>query len=173
MPKALDITGQKFGHLTALEKAASRSGKTYWLCECDCGNKKEIQTSHLISGAITSCGCSRTLKKSNNKVVDFRRRVKYSLVEAFGHKCCLCGIVDDQVIYDFHHLDPAAKDFQISSSAHTRSQQAYLDEAKKCVLLCANCHRKVEKGLVSLDDKVLPELNEQIYWDTLKSFFNP
>ena len=57
MAKALDITGQRFGKLIALSKAPSRSGKTYWLCQCDCGNQKEIQTSHLVQGLIQSCGC--------------------------------------------------------------------------------------------------------------------
>ena len=57
MPKALDITGQKFGKLTAISKAASRNGKTYWLCKCDCGTEKEIQTSHLMDGRTLSCGC--------------------------------------------------------------------------------------------------------------------
>jgi hypothetical protein len=42
MPKALDITGKKFGKLTAISKAPSRGGKTYWLCRCDCGVEKEI-----------------------------------------------------------------------------------------------------------------------------------
>ena len=56
MPKAIDITGQKFGKLTVLEKAPSRSGKTYWKCQCDCGTIKDIQTCHLKNGAIQSCG---------------------------------------------------------------------------------------------------------------------
>ena len=30
--KALDLTGQKFGYLTAIEKAPSKNGKTYWKC---------------------------------------------------------------------------------------------------------------------------------------------
>lgn len=59
MPKALDITGQKFGRLTALCKAPSRGGKTYWLCRCDCGNEKEIQTCHLTGEKVQSCGCIR------------------------------------------------------------------------------------------------------------------
>lgn len=58
MPKALDITGQVFGNLKALSKEPSQSGKTYWLCECLlCGNKKVVQTSHLVQGNIKSCGC--------------------------------------------------------------------------------------------------------------------
>ena len=62
MPKALDITGQVFGNLKAISKAESCNGKTYWLCECLlCGNQKEIQTSHLISGASEACGCRQQI----------------------------------------------------------------------------------------------------------------
>ena len=57
MPKPLDLTNERFGKLVAIEKAPSRSGKTYWLCKCDCGTLKEIQTSHLTSKATQSCGC--------------------------------------------------------------------------------------------------------------------
>ena len=56
MPKALDITNQRFGHLMAIEKAPSKGKKTYWLCKCDCGTIKEIQTGHLTSGVTTTCG---------------------------------------------------------------------------------------------------------------------
>lgn len=57
MPNALDITGQRFGRLVALKKAPSRNGSTYWLCQCDCGNQKEIKTGNLTRGATKSCGC--------------------------------------------------------------------------------------------------------------------
>ncbi len=65
MPKALDITGQRFGSLIALKKASSRNGKTYWLCQCDCGQQKEIQTSHLTNGTIKSCGCQKNILANN------------------------------------------------------------------------------------------------------------
>ena len=56
MPKALDITNKRFGKLIAIKKMPSKNGKTYWLCRCDCGEEKEIQTCHLTSGATTGCG---------------------------------------------------------------------------------------------------------------------
>lgn len=56
MPKALDLTGQKFGKLTAIKKVSSRGKKTYWLCKCECGEQKEIQTCHLTSGVVKGCG---------------------------------------------------------------------------------------------------------------------
>lgn len=75
MPKALDITNQIFGNLKAISKAPSRGKKTYWLCECLlCGNSKEIQTSHLTSGAAQSCGCQKPLINAN-----------------IEKKCILCG----------------------------------------------------------------------------------
>ena len=59
MPKALDITNKRFGKLIAIKKMPSKNGKTYWLCKCDCGEEKEIQTCHLTSGVTTSCGKCR------------------------------------------------------------------------------------------------------------------
>ena len=64
MPKKIDLTGQKFNNLTVISAAQSRGGKTYWLCQCDCGNRKEIQGTHLKSGAIKSCGCKKQKMKN-------------------------------------------------------------------------------------------------------------
>ena len=123
MPKALDLTNQRFGYLTAISKASSKSGKTYWLCKCDCGNEKEIQTSHLTNGLIKSCGClSKEIKQSSKRVTDFRVRIKIALVEANNHQCACCGLVDDPIVYDFHHLNPETKLFGIGSNTSTRSK---------------------------------------------------
>ena len=35
--KVIDISGQRFGKLTAIE-AIKKDGKTVWRCICDCGN---------------------------------------------------------------------------------------------------------------------------------------
>ena len=169
MPKALDLTGQRFGKLVAISKAPSRSGKTYWLCQCDCGNQKEIQTNHLTTGATQSCGClNDSINHKGQKVIDFRRRVKIALVEAAGHKCAYCGLVDDPILYDFHHLNPEEKEFGIGSASNTHSREAYFREAKKCVLLCSNCHRRIENGLITNNDLHYVEPNEKVYWDTLE-----
>lgn len=165
MPKALDITGQKFGKLTAIKKMPSRSGKTYWLCQCECGNQKEVQTTHLRNGSIQSCGCN---KKREYPVVAFRKRIKIALVEGFGHKCACCGLVDIPCIYDFHHLNPEEKSFGIGSGSTTRSKAAYAKEAKKCVMLCSNCHRKIENNIISNDDLNIIEFDEKQYYQTLE-----
>lgn len=61
MAKVKNISGQKFGRLTAIS-VDHVEHKTYgniyfWKCICDCGNTKVCQGSHLRSGGIKSCGC--------------------------------------------------------------------------------------------------------------------
>lgn len=64
MPKKIDLTGQKFNSLTVISSVPSRGGKTYWLCQCECGNIKEVQGTHLKNGAIKSCGCKKQQAKN-------------------------------------------------------------------------------------------------------------
>ena len=72
--KALDLTGQRFGKLVALERAPKRNDKyTRWICQCDCGNTTEVLDSLLKNGSTKSCGClkrrpsSRRLDLTNKK----------------------------------------------------------------------------------------------------------
>ena len=56
-----DLRGQKYGKLTAIQSEV-KVGKTgrkiyYWLCLCDCGNKKLIPRNNLKNGHTKSCGC--------------------------------------------------------------------------------------------------------------------
>ncbi len=55
--RRLDLTGQRFGKLTALAPAENIGGRTAWLCQCDCGAQRVVKTYHLRSGHTTSCGC--------------------------------------------------------------------------------------------------------------------
>lgn len=57
-----DLTGEKFGRLVVLKKAERMSGrKSYWLCQCECGKKKEIRSDCLTRSVkpVRSCGCIR------------------------------------------------------------------------------------------------------------------
>lgn len=53
-----DLTGNRYGRLTVIERTEERSGTAYkWLCKCDCGNYVKGATNHLKRGNIKSCGC--------------------------------------------------------------------------------------------------------------------
>lgn len=65
----------------------------------------------------------------------------------FGGKCKLCGYNKCHRALHFHHLDPDKKSFGISEKGSTHSWDKMVEESKKCVLLCSNCHAEVESGL--------------------------
>lgn len=54
-----DLTGIKFGKLTAVNPVKMGRRGMEWLCRCDCGNNHIVAISELVSGNTTSCGCSR------------------------------------------------------------------------------------------------------------------
>ena len=63
-------------------------------------------------------------------------KMKY-LKELLGNCCSTCGYNKEPKILQFHHLRD--KKFNLSSSK-SRKLERDLEEIKKCVLLCPNCH---------------------------------
>ena len=65
--KRIDITGNKYGKLTAIARddEFSKNHKfkhSYWHCKCECGNDVTIYLGHLQNGHTTSCGCDKSSK---------------------------------------------------------------------------------------------------------------
>lgn len=52
-----DLSGMKFGRLTVVARAESKD-RPRWVCVCECGNTKVLQTESLLGGT-KSCGCYR------------------------------------------------------------------------------------------------------------------
>jgi hypothetical protein len=65
MPRPpIDITGQKFGRLTAIRREGLIANRLAWLCVCDCGNTKTTTSTSLRRGDTRSCGCAGLGKAS-------------------------------------------------------------------------------------------------------------
>ena len=56
---AENLTGRRFGKLTAIQRVENKHNRTCWLCQCDCGNQCEVTAHMLKSGRVRSCGCIR------------------------------------------------------------------------------------------------------------------
>lgn len=68
---------------------------------------------------------------------------KYELVALRGGKCEICGYDKNYGAFDFHHLNPTEKEFQLDSRHLSNTNiEDLMKEADKCILLCANCHRE-------------------------------
>ena len=72
-----------------------------------------------------------------------RRMQKTKVVEILGGKCVRCGWAEHQSGLIPHHVDPSTKSFSIGSMGTVYAWDRILAEAKKCILLCANCHAVV------------------------------
>lgn len=75
------------------------------------------------------------------------QKVRRTLIAEAGGACALCGYNRCLVSLHFHHVDPAMKSFPMTAAV-SKSLSSMRAEAKKCVLLCANCHGEVEAGVV-------------------------
>jgi hypothetical protein len=58
----------------------------------------------------------------------------------------------------FHHVDPAEKRLEINAKGVALALDTLRAEARKCVLLCSNCHAEVESGAARLPEGVHPAL---------------
>lgn len=95
-------------------------------------------------------GRHRCARCNVDAVMRRRRKVKRTLVEEAGGGCARCGFAEDVSALQFHHLDPAQKEFGLAQRGVTLAIDRSRAEVRKCALLCANCHAMVESGAVTL-----------------------
>jgi hypothetical protein len=67
---------------------------------------------------------------------------KRKAVELMGGKCQKCGYDKNLACLDFHHIDPATKD-KDWKSVRTYKWEKIVEELKKCILVCGNCHGEI------------------------------
>jgi hypothetical protein len=117
-----DLTGQKFGKLTVKSRVERpdncKSSGVYYLCECDCSNKRIVVSTDLRSNRVYSCGCE---KRYRDRYIDLRGQKFGSLLvleksaqpaniknstKAFWKCLCDCG---NEVVTNSHSLRSGEK----------------------------------------------------------------
>ena len=76
-----------------------------------------------------------------------RRKIKLMAIEYKGGKCQACGYNKYPGALDLHHIN-GNKSFGIGEKGYTRSWEKVREELDKCILVCANCHREIEAGIM-------------------------
>ncbi len=92
----------------------------------------------------------RTIEKKKiykKKIYDLISRLTGE--EKMKYGCSHCGYNKYAVALDFHHVNRADKFNNVSSYWRTSMKQfkKIREEWKKCIVLCANCHRIEEKRI--------------------------
>jgi len=55
------------------------------------------------------------------------------------YSCSRCGF-DDYRVLQWHHIDPSTKTMTIGAQARIGNWDSVMEEVKKCICVCANCH---------------------------------
>ena len=94
-------------------------------------------------------GRYRCLACRQEYVTRRRRKVKLILIAEAGGRCAICGYDRCVGALQFHHRRREEKSFGLGDAGLARSLDAARAEARKCLLLCSNCHAEVEGGIAS------------------------
>src|SRR3990172_5985813 len=104
--------------------------------------KPSTEFYYIASAKKYQCYCKICLKSFQSKRWKERKR---KAIELMGGQCCLCGYKKCISAFEFHHKDPNEKDLDIAV-AFRMSWDKLVSELKKCILVCANCHREKHSG---------------------------
>ncbi len=86
--RTVNLTGQRFGDLTVVTPTGEiQNKKLLWWCVCICGNLKIVRSSHLIAGAIDSCGHAVDRHKPKNVKHGLSRDPRYRIYGAMLRRC--------------------------------------------------------------------------------------
>ena len=66
--------------------------------------------------------------------------------------CRRCGYDKCFSAIDFHHIDPKKKEMNIGNVLDKKIIDKRIEEVKKTITLCRNCHMELHRGLWSLED---------------------
>lgn len=83
---------------------------------------------------------------------------KLELIKMMGGECSCCGYKKNIAALEFHHINPENKSFQLDARhLSNTAMDRIIEESKKCILLCSNCHKEVhypQQGMELLQEQV-------------------
>lgn len=151
--KIKDLTGHRFGKLTALYMTGkrSKSGCIIWHCQCDCGQEIDVVSSRLNSGHTTSCGCN---KLSHLEGMKFGKLTVIGRAET---------IVDDEPVWNC--ICECGNKIQVRHRFLTHGYTKY----------CQKCGRQIsESNLIESRERLHADKRKRLYgiWYRMKSRCN-
>lgn len=84
----INITGQKFGKLTAIRFSHTIGNNYYWLFKCDCGKESAAGKGDVLRGHTKSCGCYNSeVVKQRNTTHGLRNTRFYNIWYSMKQRC--------------------------------------------------------------------------------------
>lgn len=196
-PWGESLIGNSFGRLIVLEKGNKKNGHRYWICKCECGNKKEISHGALKSGNTKSCGCIRkevatkasatlNLKAKPRKDITSKRFGSLVAVAINGKskngknvwKCiCDCGATTYVPVGDLSSGNSKSCGCKTKDALRNYVQEKKKNAVKSPHLKAANIWKKMISRCYDQLNKDFPNYGGRgisvcDQWMDFKSFFN-
>lgn len=93
------------------------------------------------------------MSRMSRNVINWRKKAKNKLVQAMGGQCQVCSYDKCQNALEFHHINPEEKELSFGRfRANPIAIEKIIQELKKCILVCANCHREIHEGITCVPE---------------------
>jgi hypothetical protein len=152
-----ELVGRRFGRLLVIELVHEKSFRNWqWICKCDCGVKKLVTATRLVSGHTKSCGClrrdllgkrQRTLRpyESSYKLLindNANRKTKFKLELSYEDYVKFtqtknCHYCNDEILWYEYRNDHINQNFGYNLD-RLDSSKGYSKE--NCVVCCGICN---------------------------------
>jgi hypothetical protein len=107
---------------------------------------------NIIVSICNGCNKDFNFKKGYEQLCQNCRRKAKKLAYRIAcsnyknDECYICKTkretIDDLVMFDFHHINRETKLFEFGDNIENKNWPTIVQELDKCMMLCANCHRK-------------------------------
>lgn len=100
----IDLTGRRFGKLTAISPTGEQDKRGYkiWHCKCDCGNERDVSRLSLINGHVTTCReCAKQNIAEANANRKKRGKARCRLYGIWAHIKTRCQNPNSQQFNDY------------------------------------------------------------------------
>jgi S-adenosylmethionine/arginine decarboxylase-like enzyme len=126
-------------------------------CKLLLDESKFYKDKYKPNGLEYACkSCEKVRISKHNKRYSDKMWVKLHRLKISLGGCKYCG-EREPICLDFHHTDKSTKISTVAALARDRNWNKAFEEAQKCILLCANCHRRLHSGLIDLDKSISDE----------------
>lgn len=111
--------------------------------------KQELPLERFYSNGYQPSGKKKYKAKCKEcQTLQSCERKEKLILNVFGsYSCKVCGYNKCKNALEFHHLDPKIKEHLISDIIKNNSETTVVNELKKCIIVCSNCHREIHYGL--------------------------
>lgn len=162
----INRTGLVYGKLTVVSEAgfSKYHQRTFWNCDCDCGNKCSIQGKLLSSGTTKSCGCLRRkpLDDLSGKKFGF-----YTVIRFVDN-----NIPEKRVNRFLCRCDCGTENVLTSSQINSSKTQSCGCKTNEIISRKKSTHGATRNGKRTKEYRTWRSIKDRCYLKTSKSYHN-